>query len=79
MSWKPVLNPSYILKCRSQTGYYLKQQFLEHPVVECIQKQKLFELVNLLAIQLGCLRLAVGMYWFIDLFVVPYKNQIRVL
>jgi len=39
---------------------------------------QLFELVNLLVVQLGCLYLAAGTYWFVDL-VVPCMNQIRVL
>ena len=31
-----MVNLSYILKCRSQRGYNLKQQFLELPVIDGI-------------------------------------------
>jgi len=40
---------------------------------------RLFELVNLLVVQLGCLYLAVGMCLFVDLLVVLCMNQIQVL
>jgi len=38
---------------------------------------RLFELVNLLVVQLGCLYLAAEMYGVVDLIVVPCMNQIR--
>ena len=40
---------------------------------------RLFELVSLLVVQLGCLYLEAEMYGVVDRIVVPCMNQIRVL
>ena len=40
---------------------------------------QLLDLVNLLVVQLGCVYVATGMYWFVGLLLVICMNQIRVL